>query len=48
MLLRHFLVLVLPFIACLLQGLDFALKVAGLDVGLSKSGDPVVSRSGST
>ena len=35
-LLGHFLVLVLPFIAGLLQGLDFALEVTGLDVGLSE------------
>ena|ERR1700761_5320963 len=37
MFLGHVLVLVLPFIASLLQCLNLALEVAGLDVGLSES-----------
>jgi len=38
-LLGHLLVLGLPLIALLLEGLDFPLEVAGLDVGLAKPGE---------
>lgn len=37
MFLGHLLVLVLPLVASLLECLDFAFKMAGLDVGLSES-----------
>lgn len=37
MLLGHLLVLALPFVSGLFEGLDFTLVVAGLDVGLSES-----------
>ena len=37
MLLGHLLVLVLPFVAGLLQCLDLALEVTGLDIGLAES-----------
>lgn len=42
-LLGHLLVLLLPLIAILLEGLDFALKVASLNIGLTESGDASVS-----
>ena len=45
MLLRHLLILGLPLITFLLESLDLALEVSGLDVGLSEPIKAVVSMS---
>ena len=39
MLLRQFLMLGFPLVALLLEGLNLALEVAGLDVGLAESAE---------
>jgi hypothetical protein len=43
--LRHLLIFLLPLITILLEGLDFAFEVAGLDVGLAEPEDSQLTRS---